>query len=136
MKKIFLLSTLIYSVCYLAAEDDFKFTCKDFTGSSIEIVNGITNLSEDAYSGTIISFSLMDNNNGLIEYTGRIKRKDSVRLLAGSNDGFISFFRTFKDVHKIYTFYLNQPLVLSITEIQTQLITGSPQIRTFMGTCT
>ena len=46
----------------------------------------------------------------------------------------LEIYKNFNDVHKLYTLYY-EPTVLSIIEIQTQLYSGDPQVRTFIGKC-
>jgi hypothetical protein len=133
MKKIILLFIFTLGI-NLSADNEFGIICKNFSGSSLDFEGGKPNISKDGYSGTTIKFSA-GSSGGLVEYSGNVNRKDAVKVLAGSEDGFYSFYQNFSDVHKIYTVYLSDPIVLSITELQTQLYNGNPQVRTFMGSC-
>ncbi len=133
MKKITLITTLLSCLSFLSA-NDIGLTCTNFTGVSLDYVNGSPKASKDGYSGTTVGIAV-GKAGGLVQYTGRINRTDDVKLLAGSKDGYVSFYKTFNDVHKIYTIFSSNPVILSITEIQTNLYDGTPQIRTFMGDC-
>ena len=133
MKKITLTTILLSYLSFLSA-NDIGLSCGNFTGVSLDYENGSPKASKDGYSGTNINIAV-GQAGGLIKYTGRINRTDDVRLLAGSKDGYLSYYKTFNDVHKIYTIFTSDPIVLSITEIQTRLYDGTPQIRTFMGNC-
>jgi len=118
----------------LSAADKIGVTCKNFTGSSLEFEKGKVNSYEDGYSGTTVEFAV-GTNGGIVKYSGNVNRTDAVEMLAGSKDGFISYYKAFQDVHKIYTLYSSFPMALSIVEIQTQLYSGHPQVRTFIGSC-
>ena len=113
-------------------------SCSNIEGVSVDFISGKASYSPDGYNGVAISLT-MDTISGIekVHYTGSIQRTGEDAEIVKSergNDDFISWSKYFNDVHKIYTIYKKQG-VLSLVEIQTKPNTGSPQIRTYFGSC-
>mgnify|MGYP001225850524 FL=1 len=131
MKK---LSTIIFILfSQFAFSETQSVSCKNFEGVSVDYSQGKPNLSRDGYSGLTITLSIDDTGKTTVIYTGTNQRTDVVNI-ESANDDFISWSKYFNDVHKIYTIYTKQSL-MSLTEVQTQLFSGMPQVRVYMGTC-
>lgn len=110
-----------------------SIACKNFEGVSVDYSKGKTDLSRDAYSGLTITLEIDDDMTTRVIYRGSTERTDALNIEA-ANEDFISWSKYFDDVHKIYTFYNKQSL-MSLTEVQTQLYSGMPQVRVYMGSC-
>ena len=131
--KIFITLTILLFTTNSFSQETFAFNCSNFNGSSVDYANGKSSVSADGYSGTTISIIVGKNGTGTVTYKGNNNRTDAISLLSASSD-FMTFYKTFNDVHKLYTLYY-ESAVLSIIEIQTQLYSGDPQVRTFIGKC-
>ncbi len=128
------LSTIIFILfSQFAFSETQSVSCKNFEGVSVDYSQGKPNLSRDGYSGLTITLSIDDTGKTTVIYTGTNQRTDVVNI-ESANDDFISWSKYFNDVHKIYTIYTKQSL-MSLTEVQTQLFSGMPQVRVYMGTC-
>tara|TARA_B100000579_G_scaffold381091_1_gene349411 strand:+ start:117 stop:467 length:351 start_codon:yes stop_codon:yes gene_type:complete len=110
-----------------------SITCKNFEGVSVDYSPGKPDLSRDGYSGMTITLRIDDSGETTVIYSGSNQRTDILDI-ESANDDFISWSKYFNDVHKIYTVYPKQSL-MSLTEIQTQLFSGTPQVRVYMGKC-
>ena len=130
--KILLTTALIF-LSQFALSEAQSISCKNFEGVSVDYSKGKTDLSKDGYSGTTITIEIDESMTTRAIYTGSIQRTDALSL-ESANDDFISWSKYFNDVHKIYTFYINQSM-MSLVEIQTKLFSGAPQTRVFMGNC-
>jgi hypothetical protein len=130
--KILLTTALIFLSQFTLSETQ-SISCKNFEGVSVDYSKGKVDSSRDGYSGTTITIEIDESMTTKAIYTGSIQRTD-VLSLESANDDFISWSKYFNDVHKIYTLYIN-PSVMSLVEIQTQLLSGMPQVRVYMGTC-
>ena len=128
------LSTIIFILfSQFAFSETQSVSCKNFEGVSVDYSQGKPNLSRDGYSGLTITLSIDDTGKTTVIYTGTNQRTEVVNI-ESANDDFISWSKYFNDVHKIYTIYTKQSL-MSLTEVQTQLFSGMPQVRVYMGTC-
>jgi len=128
------LSTIIFILfSQFVFSETQSVSCKNFEGVSVDYSQGKPNLSRDGYSGLTITLSIDDTGKTTVIYTGTNQRTDVVNI-ESANDDFISWSKYFNDVHKIYTIYTKQSL-MSLTEVQTQLFSGMPQVRVYMGTC-
>jgi len=116
-----------------AVSETESISCKNFEGVSVDYSKGKPDLSRDGYSGLTITLEIDDTGKTIAIYSGSTQRTDEVDV-ESANDDFISWSKYFNDVHKIYTLYIN-PSVMSLVEIQTQLLSGMPQVRVYMGTC-
>ena len=130
--KILITVTLIL-LTQFAFSETLSFSCKNFEGVSVDYTSGKPNLSRDGYSGMTITLSIEDSGKTTVIYSGTNQRTDILDIESANND-FISWSKYFSDVHKIYTVYPKQSL-MSLTEIQTELYSGAPQVRVFMGKC-
>jgi len=110
-----------------------SISCKNFEGVSVDYSPGKPDLSRDGYSGMTITLRIDDSGETTVTYSGSNQRTDILDI-ESANDDFISWSKYFNDVHKIYTVYPKQSL-MSLTEIQTQLFSGAPQVRVYMGKC-
>ena len=110
-----------------------SISCKNFEGVSVDYSKGKTDLTRDAYSGLIITLEIDDDMTTRVIYRGSTERTDALNIEA-ANEDFISWSKYFNDVHKIYTIYPKQSL-MSLTEVQTQLYSGMPQVRVYMCSC-
>jgi len=138
MRKIFiilLLGNLFASQSSIAVIDFESINLRQTDANALtqRLTTELINL--DKY--TVLERSLIQQiiEEQKFQYSGNVNRTDAVEMLAGSKDGFISYYKAFQDVHKIYTLYSSFPMALSIVEIQTQLYSGHPQVRTFIGSC-
>tara|TARA_B100000780_G_scaffold205502_1_gene146062 strand:+ start:320 stop:718 length:399 start_codon:yes stop_codon:yes gene_type:complete len=129
-----ILSTIIFILfSQFAFSETQSVSCKNFEGVSVDYSQGKPDLSRDGYSGLTITLKIEDAGKTTVIYTGTNQRTDEVNI-ESANDDFISWSKYFNDVHKIYTIYTKQSL-MSLTEVQTQLYSGMPQVRVYMGTC-
>ena len=130
--KILITSILILLTQFAFSETQ-SISCNNFEGVSVDYSPGKPNLSRDGYSGMTITLRIDDSGKTTAIYSGSNQRTDIIDI-ESANDDFISWSKYFNDVHKIYTVYPKQSL-MSLTEIQTQLFSGAPQVRVFMGKC-
>ena len=131
MKILF--TTILILLTQFAVSETQSISCKNFEGVSVDYSPGKPDLSRDGYSGMTITLRIDDSGETTVNYSGRNQRTDILDI-ESANDDFISWSKYFNDVHKIYTVYLKQSL-MSLTEIQTELFSGAPQVRVFMGKC-
>ena len=131
MKILF--TTILILLTQFAVSETQSISCKNFEGVSVDYSPGKPDLSRDGYSGMTITLSIEDSGKTTVIYSGTNQRTDILDIESANND-FISWSKYFNDVHKIYTIYPKQSL-MSLTEIQTQLFSGSPQVRVYMGKC-
>ena len=131
MKILF--TTLLILLTQFAVSETQSITCKNFEGVSVDYSPGKPDLSRDGYSGMTITLRIDDSGETTVIYSGSNQRTDILDI-ESANDDFISWSKYFNDVHKIYTVYPKQSL-MSLTEIQTQLFSGTPQVRVYMGKC-
>mgnify|MGYP001352258994 FL=1 len=131
MKILF--TTILILLTQFAVSETQSITCKNFEGVSVDYSPGKPDLSRDGYSGMTITLRIDDSGKTTVIYSGSNQRTDILDI-ESANDDFISWSKYFNDVHKIYTIYLKQSL-MSLTEIQTQLFSGAPQVRVYMGKC-
>ena len=130
--KILIISILILLTQFAVSETQ-SISCNNFEGVSVDYSPGKPNLSRDGYSGMTITLRIDDSGKTTAIYSGSNQRTDIIDI-ESANDDFISWSKYFNDVHKIYTVYPKQSL-MSLTEIQTQLFSGAPQVRVYMGKC-
>ena len=130
--KILITSILILLTQFAVSETQ-SISCNNFEGVSVDYSPGKPNLSRDGYSGMTITLRIDDSGKTTAIYSGSNQRTDIIDI-ESANDDFISWSKYFNDVHKIYTVYPKQSL-MSLTEIQTQLFSGAPQVRVYMGKC-
>ena len=130
--KILFTSILILLTQFAVSETQ-SISCKNFEGVSVDYSPGKPDLSRDGYSGMTITLRIDDSGETTVTYSGSNQRTDILDI-ESANDDFISWSKYFNDVHKIYTVYPKQSL-MSLTEIQTQLFSGAPQVRVYMGKC-
>ena len=128
-----LLTTILILLTQFAVSETQSISCKNFEGVSVDYSPGKPDLSRDGYSGMTITLRIDDSGTTTAIYSGSNQRTDILDI-ESANDDFISWSKYFNDVHKIYTIYPKQSL-MSLTEIQTQLFSGSPQVRVYMGKC-
>ena len=131
MKILF--TTLLILLTQFAVSETQSISCNNFEGVSVDYSPGKPDLSRDGYSGMTITLRIDDSGTTTAIYSGSNQRTDILDI-ESANDDFISWSKYFNDVHKIYTIYPKQSL-MSLTEIQTQLFSGSPQVRVYMGKC-
>ena len=131
MKILF--TTILILLTQFAVSETQSITCKNFEGVSVDYSPGKPDLSRDGYSGMTITLRIDDSGETTVTYSGSNQRTDILDI-ESANDDFISWSKYFNDVHKIYTVYPKQSL-MSLTEIQTQLFSGAPQVRVYMGKC-
>ena len=131
MKILF--TTILILLTQFAVSETQSISCKNFEGVSVDYSPGKPDLSRDGYSGMTITLRIDDSGKTTVIYSGSNQRTDILDI-ESANDDFISWSKYFNDVHKIYTIYLKQSL-MSLTEIQTQLFSGAPQVRVYMGKC-
>ena len=131
MKILF--TTILILLTQFAVSETQSITCKNFEGVSVDYSPGKPDLSRDGYSGMTITLRIDDSGETTVIYSGSNQRTDILDI-ESANDDFISWSKYFNDVHKIYTVYPKQSL-MSLTEIQTQLFSGAPQVRVYMGKC-
>ena len=131
MKILF--TTILILLTQFAVSETQSITCKNFEGVSVDYSPGKPDLSRDGYSGMTITLRIDDSGKTTVIYSGSNQRTDILDI-ESANDDFISWSKYFNDVHKIYTVYPKQSL-MSLTEIQTQLFSGTPQVRVYMGKC-
>ena len=131
MKILF--TTILILLTQFAVSETQSISCKNFEGVSVDYSPGKPDLSRDGYSGMTITLRIDDSGTTTAIYSGSNQRTDILDIESANND-FISWSKYFNDVHKIYTIYPKQSL-MSLTEIQTQLFSGSPQVRVYMGKC-
>ena len=131
MKILF--TTILILLTQFAVSETQSITCKNFEGVSVDYSPGKPDLSRDGYSGMTITLRIDDSGETTVIYSGSNQRTDILNI-ESANDDFISWSKYFNDVHKIYTVYPKQSL-MSLTEIQTQLFSGTPQVRVYMGKC-
>ncbi len=131
MKILF--TTILILLTQFAVSETQSITCKNFEGVSVDYSPGKPDLSRDGYSGMTITLRIDDSGETTVIYSGSNQRTDILDI-ESANDDFISWSKYFNDVHKIYTVYPKQSL-MSLTEIQTQLFSGTPQVRVYMGKC-
>ena len=131
MKILF--TTILILLTQFAVSETQSISCKNFEGVSVDYSPGKPDLSRDGYSGMTITLRIDDSGETTVIYSGSNQRTDILDI-ESANDDFISWSKYFNDVHKIYTIYPKQSL-MSLTEIQTQLFSGSPQVRVYMGKC-
>ena len=131
MKILF--TTILILLTQFAVSETQSISCKNFEGVSVDYSPGKPDLSRDGYSGMTITLRIDDSGTTTAIYSGSNQRTDILDI-ESANDDFISWSKYFNDVHKIYTIYPKQSL-MSLTEIQTQLFSGSPQVRVYMGKC-
>jgi len=132
MKKLITLSILILATQF-ALSDTQSISCNNFQGVSVDYSRFKPDLSRDGYDAMTITLSMYDSGRTEVTYTGSNQRRDTVELEA-VNDDFVSWSKYFNDVHKIYTLYPDKALMV-LTEIQTKLYNGNPQVRVYMGSC-
>ena len=128
---IIIISLVSYSS--FSKETIAAVSCSNIKGNSLDLVNGRVITDDDGYSGTSISLVVGDSG-AIVQYTGRVSRTDEVELIMASSEGWMTFGKRFDDVLKLYTIY-PEDMILSLVEIQTQVLTGAPQVRSFMATC-
>ena len=131
MKILF--TTILILLTHFAVSETQSISCKNFEGVSVDYSPGKPDLSRDGYSGMTITLRIDDSGETTVTYSGSNQRTDILDI-ESANDDFISWSKYFNDVHKIYTVYPKQSL-MSLTEIQTQLFSGAPQVRVYMGKC-
>ena len=131
MKILF--TTILILLTQFAMSETQSISCKNFEGVSVDYSPGKPDLSRDGYSGMTITLRIDDSGETTVIYSGSNQRTDILDI-ESANDDFISWSKYFNDVHKIYTVYPKQSL-MSLTEIQTQLRSGAPQVRVYMGKC-
>ena len=131
MKILF--TTILILLTQFAVSETQSISCKNFEGVSVDYSPGKPDLSRDGYSGMTITLRIDDSGETTVIYSGSNQRTDILDI-ESANDDFISWSKYFNDVHKIYTVYPKQAL-MSLTEIQTQLFSGAPQVRVYMGKC-
>lgn len=131
MKILF--TTILILLTQFAVSETQSISCKNFEGVSVDYSPGKPDLSRDGYSGMTITLRIDDSGETTVIYSGSNQRTDILDI-ESVNDDFISWSKYFNDVHKIYTVYPKQSL-MSLTEIQTQLFSGAPQVRVYMGKC-
>ncbi len=131
MKILF--TTILILLTQFAVSETQSISCKNFEGVSVDYSPGKPDLSRDGYSGMTITLRIDDSGETTVIYSGSNQRTDILNI-ESANDDFISWSKYFNDVHKIYTVYPKQSL-MSLTEIQTQLFSGAPQVRVYMGKC-
>ena len=131
MKILF--TTILILLTQFAMSETQSISCKNFEGVSVDYSPGKPDLSRDGYSGMTITLRIDDSGETTVTYSGSNQRTDILDI-ESANDDFISWSKYFNDVHKIYTVYPKQSL-MSLTEIQTQLFSGAPQVRVYMGKC-
>ena len=131
MKILF--TTILILLTQFAVSETQSISCKNFEGVSVDYSPGKPDLSRDGYSGMTITLRIDDAGETTVIYSGSNQRTDILDI-ESANDDFISWSKYFNDVHKIYTLYPKQSL-MSLTEIQTQLFSGAPQVRVYMGKC-
>ena len=127
MKYYFLIILLVFSLISFSQER-FVATCQNFTGANVQPGT----VTRDGYSDTTITLVIADGDV-LVTYSGRNERTDVLSALA-NNDDFFSFYKAFNDVHKIYSLYPASSKMI-LTEIQTELFSGTPEVRAFVGNC-
>ena len=132
MKFILIFIISISSFLALSAES-LSISCSNIQGNSIDSFGGKSVTSKDGYSGTNIKLTVT-GSSAKVTYTGKVNRTDELKLVTGSKDGWLIFSVGFSDVYKLYTIYPKE-MILSLVEIQTQLYSGNPQVRSFMATC-
>ena len=130
--KILIISILILLTQFAVSETQ-SISCNNFEGVSVDYSPGKPNLSRDGYSGMTITLRIDDSGKTTAIYSGSNQRTDIIDI-ESANDDFISWSKYFNDVHKIYTVYPKQSM-MSLTEIQTQLFSGAPQVRVYMDKC-
>ena len=131
MKILF--TTILILLTQFAVSETQSISCKNFEGVSVDYSPGKPDLSRDGYDGMTIKLSIEDSGRTKVTYTGSNQRTDIVDIEA-LNDDFVSWSKYFNDVHKIYTLYPDKSLMV-LTEIQTKLFNGMPQVRVYMGNC-
>ena len=131
MKILF--TTILILLTQFAVSESYSISCKNFEGVSVDYSPGKPDLSRDGYSGMTITLRIDYSGETTVIYSGSNQRTDILDI-ESINDDLISWSKYFDDVHKIYTVYPKQSL-MSLTEIQTQLFSGAPQVRVFMGKC-
>ena len=128
-----LITSILILLTQFAVSETQSISCNNFEGVSVDYSPGKPNLSRDGYSGMTITLRIDDSGKTTAIYSGSNQRTDIIDI-ESANDDFISWSKYFNDVHKIYTVYPKQSL-MSLTEIQTQLFSGAPQVRVYMGKC-
>ena len=131
MKILF--TTILILLTQFAVSETQSISCKNFEGVSVDYSPGKPDLSRDGHSGMTITLRIDDSGETTVIYSGSNQRTDILDI-ESANDDFISWSKYFNDVHKIYTVYLKQSL-MSLTAIQTELFSGAPQVRVYMGKC-
>ena len=130
----FIISFIIFTSSFLAlSAESFSISCSNIQGNSLDSSGVKSVTSKDGYSGTKIKLTVT-GSSAKVTYTGRVNRTDELKLVTGSKDGWIIFSAGFSDVYKLYTIYPKE-MILSLVEIQTELYSGNPQVRSFMATC-
>ena len=128
-----LITSILILLTQFAVSETRSISCNNFEGVSVDYSPGKPNLSRDGYSGMTITLRIDDSGKTTAIYSGSNQRTDIIDI-ESANDDFISWSKYFNDVHKIYTVYPKQSM-MSLTEIQTQLFSGAPQVRVYMGKC-
>ena len=128
-----LITSILILLTQFAVSETQSISCNNFEGVSVDYSPGKPNLSRDGYSGMTITLRIDDSGKTTAIYSGSNQRTDIIDI-ESANDDFISWSKYFNDVHKIYTVYPKQSM-MSLTEIQTQLFSGAPQVRVYMGKC-
>ena len=111
--------------------------CDNIQGTSTKYINNKISANGDGYRGTTITLLIdTDNRNFTATWAGKNNFTDKMMPVATSPDGWMTFLAPRKSVIRTYTLFVEPGItVLGLTESQTQLMTGAPQIRSYFGTC-
>ena len=132
-KILILIIISLVSYSSFSEEKIATISCSNIKGNSLDLVGGRAVTDDDGYAGTKISLVIGDSG-AMVQYTGRVSRTDELTLITSSTEGWMTFAKRFDDVLKLYTIY-PKDMTLSLVEIQTQILTGAPQVRSFMASC-
>ena len=131
MMKLFIMAALMLSSISSFAAD---YVCSNFKGFSVtHDSGGYVDSDTDGFSGD--SFYIDINSNSMtVEMRGNNNRKEVATLSNKSNDGWSAYTKNFTEVQRTWIFYKSKKLLQRI-DVQTQLVTGKPEVKITMGKC-
>jgi hypothetical protein len=135
IKKYNFLFVLLFSLIISreALSENSIIECSSFEGSQISSNGRNIKNADDGYSGQTIKIHI---KTGEVEWTGP-SNNFKVRLngsYASESEGWIVFIQKHPQVFRTYTFFLKSNQ-MAFTETQTQIMTGLPNIKSFIGNC-
>lgn len=111
-------------------------TCSSLKGSRLFTdVNGVE-VWDDSYSNqSIIISTNRENNEASVEWVGSNNFKAPlVPLYLSKNEGWVLFAQFHPEVFRTYQYHFSTQN-LALTESQSRLIVGGPDIKSYIGNC-